>query len=63
MEFSMDPAIEIEKKIKCVFLLYPLVDVTLTLSHSVVTRPAVKSEPHMGNQMPLNIRRVVRDPL
>ncbi|KAH9922636.1 cytochrome P450 [Fomitopsis serialis] len=24
---------------------------------NVVTRPAVKSEPHMGNQMPLNIRR------
>ncbi|TFY57970.1 hypothetical protein EVJ58_g6705 [Rhodofomes roseus] len=25
---------------------------------NVVTRPAVKTEPHMGNQMPLNIRRV-----
>ncbi|KAI0345687.1 cytochrome P450 [Trametopsis cervina] len=39
-EFSMDPGIEIEKRI------------------NVVTRPWVKSEPHMGNQMPLRLRRV-----
>jgi len=25
---------------------------------SIVTRPIIKSEPHLGNQMPLNIRRV-----
>ena len=31
-------------------LMYPL---------SVVTRPFVKSEPHLGNQMPLNIRRAL----
>lgn len=29
--------------------------------HSVVTRPCVKSEPHMGNQMPLQLRRVPMD--
>ncbi|KZT09092.1 cytochrome P450 [Laetiporus sulphureus 93-53] len=40
IEFSLDPSIEIEKKI------------------NVVTRPSVKSEPDMGNQMPLRIRRV-----
>ncbi|KZT67097.1 cytochrome P450 [Daedalea quercina L-15889] len=40
IEFSIDPTIQIEKKI------------------NVVTRPAVRSEPHMGNQMPLNIRRI-----
>ncbi|KAE9402311.1 cytochrome P450 [Gymnopus androsaceus JB14] len=38
IEFSIDPALVIEKKV------------------NVVTRPFVKSEPHLGNQMPLYIR-------
>ncbi|PCH40336.1 hypothetical protein WOLCODRAFT_162280 [Wolfiporia cocos MD-104 SS10] len=40
LEFSIDPSIEVEKKI------------------NVVTRPCVKSEPDMGNQMPLYIRPI-----
>lgn len=60
IEFSMDPTIEIEKKIKCVLpLVFSRWALALTMSCSVVTRPAVKSEPHMGNQMPLDIRRVI----
>ncbi|KII86568.1 hypothetical protein PLICRDRAFT_113427 [Plicaturopsis crispa FD-325 SS-3] len=41
IEFAIDPAIVVEKKV------------------NVVTRPFVKSEPHLGNQMPLFIRPVV----
>ncbi|KAF8967104.1 cytochrome P450 [Flammula alnicola] len=41
IEFSIDPAMVIEKKV------------------NVVTRPFVKSEPHLGNQMPLNISRAL----
>nr|BAL05157.1 cytochrome P450 [Phanerodontia chrysosporium] len=40
IEFTIDPWIEIEKRV------------------NVVTRPCVKSEPHLGNQMPLRLRRV-----
>ncbi|KAI0703590.1 cytochrome P450 [Cytidiella melzeri] len=43
LEFSIDPVIEIEKKV------------------NVVTRPCVKSEPHLGNQMPLHVRRASVD--
>jgi len=43
IEFSIDPSIEIEKKV------------------NVVTRPMVKSEPHIGNQMPLYLRHIPSD--
>lgn len=61
LEFSIDPSIEIEKKVKCVRPSLPAQPSAITDTrpvHSVLTRPSVKSEPHRGNQMPLYIRRV-----
>ncbi|KAI0088539.1 cytochrome P450 [Irpex rosettiformis] len=42
------------------FSIDPLLEVEKKVN--VVTRPFIKSEPHMGNQMPLLIRRVQADP-
>ncbi|TCD59981.1 hypothetical protein EIP91_010949 [Steccherinum ochraceum] len=71
IEFSIDPALVVEKKVKCVVsplptipypIFHPLrfTDNVRTVS-SVVTRPWIKSEPHLGNQMPLYIRHVSSD--
>lgn len=60
LEFSIDPSIEVEKKVKYVFTLPSFAPNPSTdhVTFSVVTRPCVKSEPHMGNQMPLRLRKV-----
>ena len=61
LEFSIDPAIEIEKKVKYVLSCQSRSRLVADPSPcSVVTRPCVKSEPLRGNQMPLYIRRVLR---
>lgn len=64
LEFSIDPSIEVEKKVKYVSTLPSFARVASTdyITSSVVTRPCVKSEPHMGNQMPLRLRRVPIEP-
>ncbi|CAL1713461.1 unnamed protein product [Somion occarium] len=75
IEFSLDEEVEIEKKVKCVVFafspsnveshLLSLEMVTCSFSifffPSVVTRPCVKSEPQLGNQMPLRMRYVPLD--
>lgn len=63
IEFLMDESIEIEKKVKYVIsfpsvVLLPFLTCRRDLPYSVVARPWVKSEPDMGNQMPLYLRRV-----
>ena len=64
IEVSIDPNIEIEKKVKWVVGWVFFIELTWLMFFpsffldSVVTRPCVKSEPHAGNQMPLYMRLV-----